>query len=108
MSDNSPGIATLAIKLPNFFTNQPCVWFTQAEAQFALRGVKADDTKFHHAVSALDQNKAVCVLDILENPPPTNKYTALKQRLIGSFSLSRAEKDPHCYKRQRNPTGEPD
>jgi hypothetical protein len=92
MSDKPSDIATLAIKLPNFFTNQPRVWFSQAEAQFALRGVKADDTKFHHAVSALDQNTAVRVLDILEHPPSTDKYKALKQRLIGSFSLSRAEK----------------
>lgn len=91
-ASTAPDVATLAIKLPNFFTSQPRVWFTQAEAQFALRGVKADATKFYHAVSALDQNTAVRVLDILEHPPTDNKYEALKQRLIGSFSLSRAEK----------------
>lgn len=43
-------------------------------------------------MAALDQNTAVRVLDILEHPPKDNKYEALKQRLIGSFSLSRAEK----------------
>lgn len=92
MPDETAEIATLAIKLPNFFTNQPRVWFSQAEAQFALRGVKADETKFHHAVAALDQHTAVRVLDILEHPPTANKYEALKQRLISSFSLSRSEK----------------
>lgn len=85
-------IAALAIKLPTFFANQPRVWFTQAEAQFALRGVTADETKFHHAVAALDQHTAIRVLDLLEKPPSSDKYETLKKRLIGSFSLSRAEK----------------
>ena len=63
----------VSLKLPAFWTSQPKVWFQQSEAQFALRNITADDTKYYYVVAALDQDSAQRVIDFLENPPEENK-----------------------------------
>ncbi|XP_078487863.1 uncharacterized protein LOC144745813 [Ciona intestinalis] len=83
---------TVAVKLPVFWANQPRVWFQQAEAQFALKNVTVDQTKYYHVVSALDPDTATRLLDLLENPPREQKYTAIKERLLQTFSLSRQQR----------------
>ena len=55
----------VALKLPTSWTAQPDVWFAQAEAQFNLRGITADDTKYYYVLVALDQNTATRVLDLI-------------------------------------------
>ena len=45
----------VAIKLPTFWAQQPKVWFLQAEAQFHIRKITDDTTKYYHVVAALDQ-----------------------------------------------------
>jgi len=85
-------VAAIAIKLPTFWPNQAAVWFLQAEAQFAIRGVTADDTKYYHVVSALDQDSAARVLDALQNPPDTGKYAALKARLLNAYTLTEQQR----------------
>ena len=61
------------------------VWCAQAEAQFQLR---ADETMYYYVVSALDQSTATRPISA---PPTDNKYKAVKDRLLDTFSLSRRE-----------------
>ena len=82
----------VALKLPTFWTAQPDVWFAQAEAQFNLRGITADDTKYYYVVAALDQDTATRVLDLISQPPDDNKYSTLKGRLIDTFGLNKRER----------------
>ncbi len=82
----------VSLKLPTFWTKQPKVWFAQAEAQFALRNITVDDTKYHYVVAALDQEVASSVLNILAAPPANNKYDALKARLTSTYDLSEYER----------------
>ena len=82
----------VTLKLPTFWTSQPDVWFAQAEAQFTLRGIAADDTKYYYVLAALDQSTATRLLDLINNPPAHNKYKALKDRLIDTFGLSKRER----------------
>ena len=42
----------VSLKLPTFWTSQPEVWFAQAEAQFNLRCITSDDTKYFYVVAA--------------------------------------------------------
>ena len=70
----------------------PACLVTQAEAQFALRNVTADNTKYHYVVAALDQTTALRVIDVLEDPPQHNKYDNLKRRLTDIFGLSRRQR----------------
>ena len=82
----------VAIKLPTFWAQQPEVWFLQAEAQFHIRKITDDTTKYYHVVAALDQETSGRVLDTLSAPPGDNKYTDLKQRLLTTFGLSKRER----------------
>ena len=81
----------VAIKLPPFWPQQARVWFVQAEAQFVIKGVTADLTKYSYVTAALDQNTATRVLDILTDPPDSNKYDTLKSRLLDTYKLSERE-----------------
>ena len=82
----------VAFKLPTFWAQQPEVWFLQAEAQFHIRKITDDTTKYYHVVAALDQETSGRVLDTLSAPPADNKYTDLKQRLLTTFGLSKRER----------------
>ena len=82
----------VGLKLPVFWADHPWVWLQQAEAQFALRNITADDTKYHYLVAALDQTTALRVIDILEDPPQHDKYGNFKRRLTDIFGLSRRQR----------------
>ena len=71
----------VSMKLPTFWTVQPEVWFVQAEAQFRLRRIETDETRYYYVVAALDQDTATRVLDLVNNLPVSDKYEALKIRL---------------------------
>ena len=61
-----------AVKLPCFFPTHPEHWFTQAEAQFAFKGVILDSTKYYCVVSSFDSIVQECMALIL------GKYDYLK------------------------------
>ena len=84
--------AAVSLKLPNFWASQPRAWFIQSEAQFALRGITEDSTKYAYVVAALDQRTAERLLDILEDPPAKSKYQKLKDRLLSTFSLTQRQR----------------
>ena len=58
----------VSLKLPTFWSSQPEVWFAQAEAQFNLRKITADDTKYYYVLAALDQPTATRLLDLISPP----------------------------------------
>ena len=82
----------VSLKLPTFWTSQPQVWFAQAEAQFNIRGITVDETKYFYVLSALDQDTATRLLDLISLPLPDSKYAALKERLLDTFGLSKQER----------------
>ena len=81
-------IGAVAIKLPPFWRNDPEVWFAQAEAQFAMRSITAEETKYHHVIAALPAEVAQDVRDVLINPPKTEPYTTLKEKLTARMTES--------------------
>lgn len=82
----------VSLKLPTFWTSQPEVWFAQAEAQFHIRSITADATRYYYVVSALDQSTAGRLLDVLQSPPAEDKYEHLKQQLLRTFGLTRRDR----------------
>ncbi|KAM9425750.1 uncharacterized protein KZ484_012863 [Pholidichthys leucotaenia] len=82
----------VAIKLPDFWQHNPRSWFHLVEAQFALRGISADDTRFHYVVAALDARMAQHVESLLDQPPTDDKYGGLKAALIQHYTLSDGER----------------
>jgi hypothetical protein len=83
----------VSLKLPEFWSEDPEVWFARIEAQFSTRNISQDGTKFDYVVAALDNATASEVKDLLLHPPPEDKYTAIKNALLAAFSKSQAEKD---------------
>lgn len=86
------GENAVTLKLPNFWTSQPEVWFTQAEAQFHVRGITVDATKYYHVIASLDQDTAGRLLDVIRAPPDENKYGHLKTQLLRTFGLTRRDR----------------
>lgn len=80
------------IKLPEFWPDQPQLWFMQVESQFALSGTTREITKYHHVVAQLDHKFILEVQDIISNPPDSNPYTILKSELVKRMSVSREHK----------------
>ena len=82
----------VSLKLPTFWTSQPDVWFEQTEAQFHVRQITADATKYYYVVSSLDQEAAGHIIDFLRHPPADKKYERIKKLLNDTFGLSRRAK----------------
>ena len=89
----APGIQAASLKLPDFWTDKPEVWFARVESQFGTKGITVDKTKFDYVVSSLDNSTAGEVESILTAPPDDNKYDALKTALLAAFGKTQAQKD---------------
>lgn len=74
----------VSLKLPAVWTDDIETWFVQVEAQFQIRKISDETTKFNHVVSALDYATASRVKSLIRNPPP-KPYTALKVALQQKF-----------------------
>lgn len=96
----NPQVDTVAIKLPNFWATNPEAWFVQAEAQFQLRNISQDDTKYYHVVAALDSSTATRALSLLSNPPEKGKYQAIKIFLTTAYGLSDEERASTLFSMQ--------
>lgn len=81
-------VARVAVKPPPFWCNDPLLWFKQMESQFFMAGVTQDTTKFHTIVASIESSILSKVNDIIINPPKTDMYETLKDRLINSFTDS--------------------
>ncbi|UYV77679.1 hypothetical protein LAZ67_15001900 [Cordylochernes scorpioides] len=74
-----------SIKAPEFWPNDPELWFITLESQFLLNKpspITNDDTKFSYLISLLPPSTAIEVREFIISPPPDNKYDALKKSII--------------------------
>lgn len=78
----------VSLKLPSFWPETPEFWFSQAEAQFAIRNIIQDDTKYFYVIAAMDQTTAKRIMDFIKAPPQHNKYEGLKERLLHTYTLN--------------------
>lgn len=90
--NNPSNISRVAVKPPPFWKPNPTLWFAQLEAQFDISGITLDSTKFNHAISAIESDVLNSVSDIILQPPASDKYDALKKRLIDLHSQSAESK----------------
>ena len=76
------------MKIPPFRLSYPMLWFAQVEAQFLLRGITVQLTKFHHILANLSQDIATKVRDLLTNPPEGNPYDVLMETHVKRTTLT--------------------
>ena len=84
-------VDAVSLKLPTFWASQPEVRFVQAEAQFRLREIDVDETKYYYVIATLDQETAARLMDLIGQPPEDDKYEILKNRLMDTFGLNKRE-----------------
>ena len=82
----------VSLKLPPFWSKDPRAWFIQAEAQFAVRRITTEETKYWYVVSSLDQDTVTRCISFLERPPVVDQYVRLKKFLLDAFDLSEDER----------------
>lgn len=90
---SSATLQAVSIKLPEFWSDDPEVWFVRVEAQLRSKFITADQTKFDYVTTALDNRAASEVKSVLLNPPEQGKYQALKTALLNAFGKSQMQKD---------------
>lgn len=92
LANDDGRVNQVQIKIPPFWKADPDLWFLQIEAQFATAGIRADLSKYNQIVGKLDTDTLTAVSDIVKNPPATDKYQALKDRLTNQFAESDRKK----------------
>lgn len=80
------------LKLPQFYTDSPDAWFSYAEAQFNLKRISSQKTRYDYVISSLPTEVANRVIDLIRNIPAENPYDAVKARLYKIYALSDIQK----------------
>lgn len=84
-------VHAVAVKLPEFWTYDPGMWFFQAEAIFRRSNVTRSHTKFDHVVIKLPETVLLGVRDILMSVTAETEdpYSIIKTRLMERFGHSK-------------------
>ena len=82
-------VTKIAIKLPEFWTKDPDLWFLHAESAFQNAQITQSRTKFNHVVQKLPQNIMISVRGLIissasSSPTP---FEDLKAKLVSSYTL---------------------
>lgn len=81
-------VSRVAVKVPQFWKENPIIWFSQVESQFITSGITQDSTKYHTIVASIETDVLAQVSDIITSPPATEMYDTLKNRLVEIFTDS--------------------
>ena len=81
-------VSAVSVKITLFWSSDPALWFSQVEAQFALRDVASQLAGFHYVVSSLGPQVALHIRALVLDPPAADPYDALKTTLLRSFAPS--------------------
>ena len=82
----------VSAKIPTFWPENVDTWFKQVEAQFHLRSITVDETKYSHVVAALTGEAAIEAESLINDPPATDRYVAIKDFLLQAYGLTEAER----------------
>ncbi len=80
-------VNAVGVKLPDFWTSDPVMWFRQAEACFRRSNITVSGTKFDHVLMKLPEAVVISVRSLINEIQPTDNdaYERLKERLTESY-----------------------
>ena len=78
-------LEAVTLKLPTFWTTCPLAWFAQTEAQFSLRNISSDDTKYYYVVAALDKHTKS---PLEEFSVPAKRFSHINVDIVGPLPFS--------------------
>lgn len=76
------------VRLPNFWSSKPELWFKQVESQFFINKINSDKSKYHLVISSLPIDIFSIAIDVINNPPEIDLYSNLKKTIISRLTLS--------------------
>lgn len=85
--NNEVAAVSFSLKIPAFWRERVRVWFSHFESVVAPQK-RGDKAMYQMVLAQMDRQDVDHITDIIENPPPTNKYNALKERLIQVYEES--------------------
>ncbi|XP_054158534.1 uncharacterized protein LOC128956847 [Oppia nitens] len=85
-------VDSVAVRPPPFYDSNPALWFGLLEGQFAANRISSDAVKYGSVLSALTVSQSTEVMDIITEPPATDKYKTIKDALISRLSTSNAKR----------------
>lgn len=85
--DVMDSIHAMSIKLPPFYKEDPTGWYDQVKAQFSIRKITDDNTKYWHVRTSLDAETS-CASHALRDEATSNCYARLRTFLVWIFSHS--------------------
>lgn len=91
-TDPQTQVAKVALRIPPFWKANVRLWIAQCDNAFTYSGITNDETKFSALVANIDGETLSHVSDIVLNPPDTDKYKKLSERLINEFADSEQQK----------------
>lgn len=93
MAEEKPDVVLISVssRIPEFWTDQPGLWFIQFEAAVAPQKT-SDEAKYLLLIAKLGKQVIQQVADLLEKPPATDKYDTLKRRLLNVYEESESQR----------------
>ncbi|KAI5652170.1 hypothetical protein NE865_00508 [Phthorimaea operculella] len=88
---NDVVLISVSSRIPEFWTDQPDLWFVQFEATVAPQKA-SDESKYQLCIAKLGKQVVMQVADLLKNPPEEKKYDTLKTRLLGTYEESESRR----------------
>ena len=85
---DAPQANTVSLRLPEFSTSNPHLWFLQLELYFRSKRITADASRFEHLCMLLPEKVGIEVMDILAQPPQEDSYQTLKDAIISRNTAS--------------------
>ena len=86
-------VAKVSVKLPDFWTEDPDLWFLHAEAAFRNAQITQSKTKFDHIVQKLPEKIMVSVRGLIMGSAASSEtpYEDIKAKLFLVYSIALAE-----------------
>jgi len=83
-------VAAVAVKLPEFWLDDPEMWFAQAEAHFRRAGITVSATKYDYVLMQLPAKARTSVREIVRVADTlSDPYERVKSKLTASYTKSR-------------------
>lgn len=87
MGEGEVAVVTISSRIPEFWTDQPRLWYVQCEAILGNQKL-SDEARYNLVVTKLGKDVIQQVSDILLKPPEVKKFDTLKERLLKIYEES--------------------
>ena len=81
-----------ALRIPQFWTHDPILWFAHVDAQFVTHRIRSDAARLNHIIGSLTHEVMAEVRDYIMAPPGTVPYDTFRAELIRRTSDSRQKR----------------